>query len=191
MKQNSTILSNAQDSRIGGGNKGLNHAKSTHKSHKLPKIALSLALLFSGANVAFAEESGGFVGFGIGGGGTQFEIKGIDVYGENAGGKEKLGGINYGFVGGYKQFFTPYLGLRYYANLDLHHNLKKFGSERADIILINYGANVDFLGNFVSTEFVDFGGFVGVGIGANSITGKYINDYVKNLNGWNIYRYRL
>ena len=72
-------------------------------------------------------------------------------------------------------------------NLDLHHNLKKFGSERADIILINYGVNVDFLGNFISTEFVDFGGFVGVGIGANSITGKFIKDNVKvyeKENGW-------
>ena len=33
-----------------------------------------------------------------------------------------------------------------------------------------------FLGNFVSTESVDFGGFVGVGIGANTLTGKDIED---------------
>ena len=172
----------------GGGNKGLSYANSTntHKSHKLPKIALSLSLIFCSANIAFAEESGGFVGFGIGGGGTQFEHKTINVDGTKVSDKEKLDGINYGFVAGYKQFFTPYLGLRYYANVDLHHNLKKFTgtndegvneSYRPDIILINYGANVDFLGNFVVTESVDFGGFVGVGIGANSITGKYIKEY--------------
>ena len=138
-------------------------------------------MLFGGANLAVAEESGGFVGLGIGGGGTKYEMKGIDVNGINEGGEEKLGGINYGFVAGYKQFFMPYLGLRYYVNLDLHHNLKKFGGERADITLINYGANVDFLGNFVSSESVDFGGFIGLGIGANSITGKYIKDSVKIL----------
>ena len=80
--------------------------------------------------------------------------------------------------------------------MDLHHNLKKFTgtndegvneSYRPDITLINYGANVDFLGNFVSSESVDFGGFVGVGIGANSITGKFIKDNVKvyeGENGW-------
>ena len=63
MKQNSTILSNAQDSLL-GGNKSLKNSANTHKSHKLPKIALSL--IFCSANIAFAEESGGFVGVGIG-----------------------------------------------------------------------------------------------------------------------------
>ena len=43
-------------------------------------------------------------------------------------------------------------------------------------ILVNYGVNVDFLGNFVVTESVDFGGFVGVGIGGNTWTGKDIED---------------
>lgn len=107
--------------------------------------------------------------------------------------KTNLGGINYGFVAGYKQFFTPYLGLRYYVNLDIHHNLKKvddteqtfdsndnlinetyLGKKRYDITLINYGINVDFLGNFLVTEMVDFGGFIGLGIGANSFMGKFI-----------------
>ena len=46
-------------------------------------------------------------------------------------------------------------------------------------ILVNYGVNVDFLGNFVVTESVDFGGFVGVGIGGNTWTGKDIEDMKK------------
>ena len=69
------------------------------------------------------------------------------------------------------------MGLRYYANLDIYHNLSKTNDEylgKADITLLNYGANVDFLGNFISTEIADFGGFVGLGIGANTLTGKYI-----------------
>ncbi len=97
------------------------------------------------------------------------------------------GGIDYGFVVGYKQFFNDYLGLRYYANLDIHHNLSKqygFGSdefgndifERSDITLITYGVNVDFLGNFVVTDIADFGGFIGFGIGGNTIKGKYFKD---------------
>ena len=85
-----------------------------------------------------------------------------------------MNGVNYGFIAGYKQFFTPYLGLRYYANLDIFHNLKKFESERLDITLINYGVNVDFLGNFVSNETLDFGGFIGAGIGGNTLMGEHI-----------------
>ena len=172
---------------MGGGSfaNSVKIANSTNTSYKLPKIAFSLALIFGGVNLAFAEESGGFVGFGIGGGGTQYNVELTNIDGTEEGGKENLGGINYGFVAGYKQFFTPYLGLRYYVNLDLHHNLKDFTgtSYRPDITLINYGANVDFLGNFVSSESMDFGGFVGVGIGANSITGKFIKDDVKVYEG--------
>ena len=37
------------------------------------------------------------------------------------------------------------------------------------------------MGNFVSTESVDFGGFAGAGIGANTLTGKYIED-LKTMN---------
>ena len=147
-----------------------------------------MALLLGGANVALAEESGGFVGIGIGGGDTELKIKvsGADnaewLTSETSADKIKFSGIGYGFVVGYKQFFTPYLGLRYYANLDLHHNLTKFEelnestdnyeNKREDITLINYGVNVDFLGNFVVTDIADFGGFIGLGIGANTIKGK-------------------
>lgn len=35
-------------------------------------------------------------------------------------------------------------------------------------ILINYGANVDFVGNFYTSANVDLGGFVGIGIGGDS-----------------------
>ena len=179
MKQNSTILSNAQDSLLGGGSKGLKTANSANTSYKLPKIALSLALLFGGANLAFAEESGGFLGIGIGGGGTQMTTKG-----DGATTKINRSGLNYGFIGGYKQFFTPNLGLRYYVNLDLHHNMsknKKMDEKKPDIIAINYGVNVDFLGNFIAENGIDFGAFIRLGIGANTLTGKYIKDVKANV----------
>ncbi len=148
-------------------------------SHTLPKIAISLALLFSSANIAFAEESGGFVGFGIGGGGTKYIYKDTTANGKKRKVEISRGGINYGFVAGYKQFFNEYLGLRYYVNLDIHHNMTKhkdYDIEKYDITLLNYGANVDFLGNFLVTEMVDFGGFIGLGIGGNSLFGKFIKD---------------
>lgn len=132
--------------------------------------------MFGGANVALAEESGGFIGLGIGGGGTAFSVTFDDF---NS--KQTRSGLNYGFVGGYKQFFTTHLGLRYYANVDLHHNMSKVTGESKvmEAILVNYGANVDFLGNFISNETLDFGGFIGLGIGATTLTGKDIEDMKK------------
>ena len=144
---------------------------------KLVSIVAAAVLL--SATSAFAEESGGFVGFGIGGGGTQLTIKS----GETT--KSSMSGLNYGFVGGYKQFFTPHLGLRYYVNVDLHHNMSKDKKNilgdysKPEIAIINYGVNVDFLGNFISNETLDFGGFIGLGLGANTLTGKAIEDNVK------------
>lgn len=39
------------------------------------------------------------------------------------------GGVAYGFTLGYKQFFTPYFGLRYYVNVNaLHATLKPYTS---------------------------------------------------------------
>ena len=67
-------------------------------------------------------------------------------------------------------------------NVDLHHNMSKnskIDMEKPDIVFVNYGANVDFLGNFVSNEILDFGGFVGLGIGGNTIAGKWIDDAKK------------
>lgn len=97
--------------------------------------------------------------------------------------KNNRSGLNYGFVGGYKQFFTPNLGLRYYVNLDLHHNMSKHKDDvkKLDIIAINYGVNVDFLGNFIAENGIDFGAFIGLGIGANTLTGKDIKDIKKSM----------
>ena len=137
-----------------------------------------MALLLGGVNVTFAEEGGGFVGIGVGYGNTKM-ITETTLDGVTDKTKLVANGTSYGFVAGYKQFFNEYLGLRYYANLDIHHNLTKsetlnettgnYENKRMDIMLINYRVNVDFLGNFVVTEIADFGGFVWFGIGANSI----------------------
>ena len=141
-----------------------------------------MALLFGGANIALAEESGGFVGIGVGYGDAKMVIESLDPQtNETDNTKKNANGVSYGFVAGYKQFFNEYLGLRYYANVDLTHATFKFtdddiGTYNFDTILVNYGVNVDFLGNFVVTEIADFGGFIGLGIGGNTWSGKGIKD---------------
>ncbi len=145
--------------------------------------------MLGGANIAFAEESGGFVGIGVGYGDAKM-LQETTNENTNATDKYKVSanGASYGFVAGYKQFFNEYLGLRYYANLDIYHNINSsdfylIGEtvgvpvKNAEITTINYGVNVDFLGNFVSTEIADFGGFVGFGIGGTTLAGKFISDF--------------
>ena len=56
--------------------------------------------------------------------------------GDGATTKINRSGLNYGFVGGYKQFFTPNLGLSYYVNLDLHHNISKDKTDDKNKILL-------------------------------------------------------
>lgn len=172
------------------------------KSLKRP-LRFALSLLFS-VNIAFAEVSGGFVGLEFGGG--EVSAKSTMIRWEKPASLEQIELITgfqttyYGLIVGYKQFFNRYVGLRYYANINALHfslnpkscsgntcnNFAFFGN----IAMINYGANIDFMGNFYSGESVDFGGFVGLGIGANSWVGEGLNNhkkqYLDNMN--NIYQ---
>ena len=148
-----------------------------------------VALLFN-ASVALAEESGVFWGLGIGYGNVKssanrygvYEYKKQVVYDTTI--KHNSNGVSYGVVAGYKQFITESVGFRYYANVDLTHanaisiagtpnSLPDGQFHQFQTKLINYGVNIDFLGNFVSTNSFDFGMFLGFGIGANTINGKY------------------
>lgn len=88
------------------------------------------------------------------------------------------GGVDYGFVAGYKLFVTHYFGLRAYANINVAHlafeakGAQSSLSKKVNATMLNYGANVDLLGNFVVVRDSSFGGFVGLGIGANTWLGK-------------------
>ena len=149
---------------------------------------LAIASVLATISVANAEKSGAFVGLEAG-------VSIFNLASQTSDLKDSKFGIggSYGVIAGYKQFFTPYLGLRYYANLNYAH-----GSATTPTIdaggnniftatssvnayhqnyLLNYGVNVDFLANFVSKEIesfgsFDFGGFVGVGLGGNT----YLSD---------------
>lgn len=95
--------------------------------------------------------------------------------GQGSEGLSSDGGVDYGFVAGYKLFVTPYFGLRAYANINVAHlAFEARGGKlaKANVTMLNYGANVDLLGNFVVKGDSSFGGFVGLGIGANTWLGK-------------------
>lgn len=67
----------------------------------------SVVALALSSSALVAEESGVFVGVGVGYGGSQIKVDGD---------KTNLKGISYEIIAGYKQFFTQDFGLRYYAN---------------------------------------------------------------------------
>ena len=158
---------------------------------------LRIAIMaFLGFGVANAEQNGWFLGPDIGYGTISVpfdysaKANGGNVV-EALAGNYSGGGAAFGFMGGYKQFFNPYFGLRYYANINVimaKMNSKisnqvngltlDYGDNRS-AMLINYGANVDMLVNFIAREknkVADFGAFLGVSLGGNSWSGQAIND---------------
>ena len=140
------------------------------------KIALSLAVAgILGASSALAETDGAFVGLQAGYGGLKLKME--SEYNDGAGFVEKdsnsisAGGFRYGFVAGYKQFFTPEFGARYYASFDLGTDYKKDQTdEKGDKTTIkvnsyNITANADALYNFISSNDLDLGAFLGLSLG--------------------------
>lgn len=140
---------------------------------------LAIAGVLATMNVANAEKSGAFVGLEAGVSIFNLEQKlagqiGRNYYSRGNYGSFGIGG-NYGLILGYKQFFTPQLGLRYYANINYTHSLTSLNDNtRVSFYnVLNYGVNVDFLANLVSKEIedfgsFDFGGFLGIGLGGNT-----------------------
>ena len=158
-----------------------NHNTHTH----IACFVLSSCLFVS---AGFAEQSGAFIGVEVGYGGTEFQLKNsLDPQRSRT---LKSGGVNYGITAGYKHFFNAYLGLRAYGNFNVLHTEFRADGVTIETDLLNYGVNVDFLGNFLSKQMVDFGGFVGLGLVANTWLGKSINDYQKFIDsygyGWKL-----
>lgn len=67
---------------------------------------------------------------------------------------------------GYKSFFTPNFGLRYYG-IFTYADFRNHNPGKSN--LMNYGVNVDALYNFIASEESNFGAFVGVGVGGNTL----------------------
>ena len=144
-------------------------------------FAIITALIF-GANVASAEESGVFFGLGAGYGDLKLESK-ASANGVSTKTEAKGGGVVYGAVLGYKQFFNPYVGLRYYVSADATHSKIKYKGQNIgrEMIFVNYFANVDLLVNFIGGKEGDLGVFVGLGLGGNTLTGKGGKDVIDGL----------
>lgn len=146
---------------------------------KTTKLFVSSALALALAGSALVvEESGVFVGVGVGYGGSQ--VKSDES-------KTNLKGISYEIIAGYKQFFTQDFGLRYYANFAYADASKKASGDESKITgnVMDYGVNVDALYNFISGD-TSFGAFLGLGLGANSWGGKSFKDNKIDKTGFNL-----
>ena len=148
------------------------------------KIALSLAVAgILGASSALAETDGAFVGvqFGFGGAKTTNEFCSsgggmsacqIDLKSASA--------LRYGFLAGYKQFFTENFGLRYYGVVDYGADFKidnafymgKIINFSPKISALSLSANVDALYNFISNDSLEFGAFGGLSLAYASYKAK-------------------
>ena len=137
----------------------------------------SVVALALSSSALVAEESGVFVGVGVGYGGSQIKA-GSE--------KQNLSGISYEVIAGYKQFFTQDFGLRYYANFAYADASKKAsGGDKITGNVMDYGVNVDALYNFISGD-TSFGAFLGLGLGANSWGGKTFKDDKMDKTGLNL-----
>ena len=149
------------------------------------KFAVSVALAgILGASSALAETSGAFVGvqFGFGGAKTTNEFC------QSGGGmsacqtdSKSASALRYGFLAGYKQFFTENFGLRYYGVVDYGADFKIDNALEGDEMIIkfspkisalNLSANVDALYNFISNDSLEFGAFGGLSLAYASYKAK-------------------
>ena len=156
------------------------------------KFALSVALAgILGASSALAETSGAFVGvqFGFGGANAKSEYAVVTTDGSGAyraDATKSASSFRYGFLAGYKQFFTEKFGLRYYGVIDfgtqsehkIGPSLNMDGASPAEayfnftetikISTLNLNANVDALYNFEQNDSFEFGVFGGLSLGYTS-----------------------
>lgn len=132
----------------------------------------------------YFENDGGFVGVDLGysmiawqSDYGRYEKDATTQYAQKS---KNIFAVSYGIVIGYKQFFNEYIGARYYARFGANHGaFKQDGFSQID--LLDYSANVDFLANVYANETLSFGLFVGLGIGGNTLVGKYVRDTKRKL----------
>ena len=130
----------------------------------IKKMALSFAFAgILGATAAVAEESGGFIGLQ---GNTSFQGDTRKVEYRATGGttnstKTETSSYQFGFLAGYKQFFVPKFGLRYYGVLN-YQSSEASGTTNSRL---GFNANIDALFNFISDDSFDLGGFGGLSFG--------------------------
>lgn len=155
----------------------------------MKKLNFIKSVIFAGilgvSSPLLAEESGWFAGVQFGGGGVELGYEYCET--GHSGTREKycpwklqevFEGGQWGLLGGYKQFFTPKFGLRYYGAF----NMGKYSYDGDDIAYksvyrtdttaftnklneYTFHIHTDILYNFITSETFDFGVFAGVGLG--------------------------
>ena len=145
------------------------------------KFAVSVALAgILGASSALAETSGAFVGvqFGFGGAKITNEFCEFGVCNTDS---KSASALRYGFLAGYKRFFTENFGLRYYGVVDYGADSKIDNAVTFNGVMIksspkisalNLSANVDALYNFISNDSLEFGAFGGINLAYASYEAK-------------------
>ena len=140
----------------------------------IKKVALSFALAgILGATYAVAETDGAFVGVQAGYGDLKSNIDVTSPFNTTRN-SNKLGATRNGILAGYKQFFTDNFGLRYYGVFEFGDDyrgemktglMNTFSQQSYGVRTMSVNANVDMLYNFVSIPNLDFGAFLGIGLG--------------------------
>lgn len=159
--------------------------KSISKKFLSRFCALAFASFVFCGTACFAEISGGFVGAYYGYGefrqvssGT-FGLGGTPI--ATGATRIKADSFSTGVSLGYKHFFNPYVGLRLYGEIGVYVPEFRFEGEVEDATLVNYGANLDLLVNFIAKPEIDFGIFIGGGVGANTWISKEIEQLKKDI----------
>ena len=151
------------------------------KKFKFIKRVIFAGIL--GISPLLAEESGWFAGAQFGGGGVELVYEYCSGYSSGTTScytdpqEQDFEGYRWGLLGGYKQFFTPKFGLRYYGSFNMgpynYDGTAYNSNNRTDIRTTftnkldeyTFHLHIDALYNFITNESTDFGVFGGVGLG--------------------------
>lgn len=140
-------------------------------------LAILAFAFFLVPNLAFAEQSGAFVGIQAGFGATQKDTQQIifssSTNGITAGtgsrrlfepfGSSHQKAARYGALVGYKHFLRPDFGLRFYLLFDGKFHADD--TKENDFKTYNYNLNLDALYNFFTNDSADIGIFAGASLG--------------------------
>lgn len=143
-------------------------------------------MIFTFSTPIYAESKGVFIGLSAGYGEVKGIYNNVPILVGNTlsftSVREKAGGVDLGFIIGYKTFSINNIGFRIYGNLNYQPKFSSKG-EDAKLTLLSYGVNADFLYNFISDINYDIGLFAGVGIGGNTYGGDSIKMLDNATNG--------
>lgn len=155
-------------------------------------LRLSLMIAFLSVPLSSKEPTNILVGFGIGAGQSEMDIKHTQImrYPLNTGGTTPLtnGAKNqslsswalaWEFMVGYKHFINDWVGFRYYGNIGVQHYKPISLAEKGQKIgFVDYTLNADLLIDFYETTEWAIGMLGGMGFGGTSFDKDAIAKYM-------------